>query len=81
MVLVIGCRGASQAGNTSHALAQLEQLKLRRLLQEEEERRLEEQYVRMQQCLKSIAQDSTDEQYPLRVEWSGVEWSGVKGGS
>lgn len=58
-------RGASQSGNTSDAMELLEQLKLQRLLLAEEEKRLEEMYVRMQQCLKNVADDSEDSQYPL----------------
>ena len=45
-------------------MALLEQLKQRRVQLQEEERRLEELHVRMQQCLRNITQDSDEDRYP-----------------
>ena len=50
-------------------MALLEQLKLRRVQLQEEERRLEELHGRMQQCLRNITQDSDEERYPNNDYW------------
>ncbi len=57
-------RGASLSGNTSDAVARLEELKLQQIHLEEEEKRLEEQFVRMEQCLRNLAEDTVEDQYP-----------------
>lgn len=44
----------------------LEQLKHRRLHLEKEEEKLEEQYVRMQQCMRTLAHDTEEDQYPCQ---------------
>ena len=69
-------RGASQSGNSSDVVAQLEQLKCRLVELEEEEKRLEEQYVRMKQCLRNLSEDTADNQYPslcLEQGWAGLD--------
>lgn len=71
------CRGASQSGNTSDAMALLEQLKQRRVQLQQEERKLEELHGRMQQCLRNITQDSDEERYP-QVVTSIVYFRGLK---
>ena len=67
LLLLLLFRGASQASNSSDAMAQLEQLKERLMVLEEEEKRLEEQYVRMKQCLRNLSEDTSDNQYPTHV--------------
>ena len=64
-LFLLVARGASQSGNTSDAVALLEQLKQRRVELEDEEKRLEELYGRMKHFVKSMDDDdSDDDQYP-----------------
>ena len=64
-VLPHGLRGASQAGNSSDVVAHLVDLRRKKEELEQQERELDEQYQRMQQCLRNISEDTTNDQYPL----------------
>ena len=57
-------RGASHSGNSGDAVVKLEELRLHKEELEREERELDEQCQRMRQCLKNIADDTYNEQYP-----------------
>jgi len=63
-VLPHGLRGASQAGNSSDVVAHLVDLHRKKEELEQQERELDEQYQRMQQCLRNISEDTTNDQYP-----------------
>jgi len=63
-VLPHGLRGASQAGNSSDVVAHLVDLRRKKEELEQQERELDEQYQRMQQCLRNISEDTTNDQYP-----------------
>ncbi len=57
-------RGASQAANSSELLEQLSALRARRTELEKLESELDEQRHKMEQCLRNIAEDTTNDQYP-----------------
>ena len=59
------CRGASEAGNSGELVVRLERLQHRREELQGEERELEKQLQCMQQCLRNIAEDTNNDQYPF----------------
>ena len=58
-------RGATPGPESNEVCNQLEQLKEKLATLKEQERELDEQYEKMQVCLKNTMESITDKQYPL----------------
>ena len=57
--------GASQVMDVVETMQRLEELRNRRERLAAREKELDEQQHRMEQCLKNITEDTTNEQYPV----------------